>query len=562
MEFLNVTHCFYSWRRKRLRNSLRGFRLLRKIGHLGYIDEINRTLTKTLLSIKPFQYSQLFFGHYGDKAELICRQYLIVRIIGLASNGALLDAIASDKKGFTHPMPVDWQNTIESKQIGVSRKLCSLLWWLNVTALFGHGLLTIARISLKSISHICSRRTYDLGVYSYFHLLNANNLPQSTPDNKSHDIITWYISRFGTSVNNICHNVKGAAETKIGTVTAKPIDGPVLPLTTTSALIQFLRWGFSAIVIAFLDLLRGRWWHAYILNQAAVAAQVRYQDPKLLAHDYLFYNSAWFYRPMWTYEAEQKGSCITMYFYSTNCEKIQKDNSTRQLYYGWEVMNWQRYLVWDRYQADFVRLATGNSAAIEIVGSIWFQASKTKIPPLPMKTVAVFDVTPQRISRYWLAGPDYEYYTPEVCNRFISDIQELCSANGFIMAWKIKREIGKHAHPKYRRFTHEVGLKANVINIAPDTSAHHLIESCSISISLPFTSTALIARELAKPCCYYDPTGMIGKDDRAAHGIPIVSGRQELSDWLKKIITAGDASGAVLQQEQGQRVYSIGNDSW
>ena len=49
---------------------------------------------------------------------------------------------------------------------------------------------------------------------------------------------------------------------------------------------------------------------------------------------------------------------------------------------------------------------------------------------------------------------------------------------------------------------------------------------------MPFTSTALIARELGKPTCYYDPTGLVQKDDRAAHGIEIVSGREELAHWL------------------------------
>jgi len=51
----------------------------------------------------------------------------------------------------------------------------------------------------------------------------------------------------------------------------------------------------------------------------------------------------------------------------------------------------------------------------------------------------------------------------------------------------------------------------------------------------PFTSTALIARELGKPSIYYDPFGICEKDDRAAHGIPILSGQKELQDWLSAL---------------------------
>ena len=53
---------------------------------------------------------------------------------------------------------------------------------------------------------------------------------------------------------------------------------------------------------------------------------------------------------------------------------------------------------------------------------------------------------------------------------------------------------------------------------------------------MPFTSTALIARELNKPTCYYDPTEVILKDDRAAHGIEIISGREELALWLDSVV--------------------------
>ena len=49
---------------------------------------------------------------------------------------------------------------------------------------------------------------------------------------------------------------------------------------------------------------------------------------------------------------------------------------------------------------------------------------------------------------------------------------------------------------------------------------------------MTFTSTALVARNLGKPSYYFDPTGIIQKDDRAAHGIPVISGFSELQEIL------------------------------
>ena len=53
---------------------------------------------------------------------------------------------------------------------------------------------------------------------------------------------------------------------------------------------------------------------------------------------------------------------------------------------------------------------------------------------------------------------------------------------------------------------------------------------------MPFTSTALIAKEMGKPTAYYDPLGLLQKDDRAAHGIDILSGMDELEGWLSVVL--------------------------
>ena len=59
-----------------------------------------------------------------------------------------------------------------------------------------------------------------------------------------------------------------------------------------------------------------------------------------------------------------------------------------------------------------------------------------------------------------------------------------------------------------------------------------VIEQAIAVISMPFTSTALIAKEMGKPSIYYDPMGRLQRDDRAAHGIPILSGIEELEEWI------------------------------
>jgi polysaccharide biosynthesis PFTS motif protein len=49
---------------------------------------------------------------------------------------------------------------------------------------------------------------------------------------------------------------------------------------------------------------------------------------------------------------------------------------------------------------------------------------------------------------------------------------------------------------------------------------------------MPFTSTAIIAANLGKPTIFYDPTNKIDNNDRAAHGIRVISDKVELENWI------------------------------
>jgi polysaccharide biosynthesis PFTS motif protein len=201
-------------------------------------------------------------------------------------------------------------------------------------------------------------------------------------------------------------------------------------------------------------------------------------------------------------------------------------------------MNWTHYLVWDEYQADFVRRAVGENANIDVVGQIWFSNNGEDLPIFNGQGVSVFDVTPFRSSRYQTLGADTEFYVPHTCIAFLHDIHQATKNTGYKMLWKRKRKLKNESsfvHPAYLAFADRLAKFENVIIVDPDISANRVIEASKLVISMPFTSTALIARELGKPSCYYDPTGLVQKDDRAGHGIEILHGPEELTRWLKNI---------------------------
>ena len=200
-------------------------------------------------------------------------------------------------------------------------------------------------------------------------------------------------------------------------------------------------------------------------------------------------------------------------------------------------MNWPRYLVWDDYQVEFVRKMVGKSAMVSIVGPIWFSTRAINVPRLPERGIAVFDVQPVRISFYRLLAQEVDYYVPSISVQFLTDSFNCIQSIGAQMLFKRKRQLNsKYHHPSYFQFVERMGRWDKMITIDHDTSAYELIEKCSAVISMPFTSTAHIARELGKPSCFYDPTGLIQRDDRASHGIPIMIGRDELQAWLEAVV--------------------------
>jgi polysaccharide biosynthesis PFTS motif protein len=132
-----------------------------------------------------------------------------------------------------------------------------------------------------------------------------------------------------------------------------------------------------------------------------------------------------------------------------------------------------------------------------------------------------------------LAELDYGNHVPV---HFIQDIANCLKVyKGTIIHKRKRKSADNHLFKPYTKMLDELLTKDKLISINPDTSAIRIIESCVAVISMPFTSTAILGRELGKPSVYYDPTGLIQKDDRGAHGIPIITGKMELTSWMEEI---------------------------
>lgn len=517
---------------------MRGYRYLKSLNQLGRITAVKEALTNTLLNQCERNVAKIIFGAGQQDAEVIVRQYLLVRLAGLNLNRALLYSLGKNGSEVIHPLPPVWREVLRQHGFKVGKVFSALIWNCYVGLLLVSGTITLAKQNLKNIKTVLIRSQKVFGTYAYFDGLVAGALPQLSKDGNSYDILSWY-QQWPARVKQLetlCHSVKGVAFTKINNTHIVSVPNPILPLSEIKSVINYFGWCIVVATLVIFDLFRGRWWNVLLLKESSSAAVVRMQQSSKLARDYLFNNSNWIYRPLWTYEAKKHGSQITFYFYSTNCESFKRPDGYPKLTYGWQAMNWPHYLVWDYYQADFIYRAVGEDVNISIVGPIWFHTSAVEMPVFSKKAIAIFDITPFRSSHYITMGAGVEFYTPDVCKLFLMDVHQAAENITYRIFWKRKRKVGQIAHPQIRSFGDHYSKLPDVIPVDPDISAYRVIEGSEVVISMPFTSTALIAQQLGKPSCYYDPLGMIQHDDRAAHGIEICCGKEELQVWLSAVV--------------------------
>lgn len=517
---------------------MRGYRNLKSANKLDFILSIKDEFTHSSINAINSNSSRLFLGSAISNCEIIVKQYLLSRVASYQLNKALLRNLGRPHSAFVHPLPKEWLKILESNGIKINYFQSFFVWNLYVLKNFLKGILVFFKILLTSSLEIIRPAFPRVENYVFFCGLTPGNLPKSSLKGVSYDLISWYIqwSRRNSKIREICHTVKGSEPLMIKGLLIKSIPSSLPPLYRISQLFHFIFWGFRAIILGLVDLILGRWWHPMLFAEASRSAQVRFQGPRRLAEEYFFHNSSWLFRPLWTYEAERLGCQIIFYFYSTNNETFKSQRQVQVQANSWQIVNWPIFLVWNKFQKKFIQRFVGYGAKIIETGPIWFVNNSDEDLHMPPNAIAVFDVQPQRDSLYQFLAAEVEYYVPETSKQFLLDIYSAIDQVGGTMVFKRKRNVGKVVHYKYRRFVDELNNRRNFMNINADISAFKVIEASSAVISMPFTSTALIAESLGKPSVYYDPLGVVHKDDRAAHGIPIITGPEELKRWLKSNI--------------------------
>ena len=211
-------------------------------------------------------------------------------------------------------------------------------------------------------------------------------------------------------------------------------------------------------------------------------------------------------------------------------------------YCYYHYQKWDEILHWNKILGKFERCSIKKKPIICHIEPITPQGRVSskyeKISIQRDKYILVFDSLPYTEFGKICSSLGERYRTIDMCTRFIVDIIEEANQSGIDVVIKPKRDIDIPA-PYYscesyfqRLKQYEIEKKAVIANKNVQISG--LIEKSLMVISAPFTSTSLYSYlAYNKPSYFYDPSGKLFADDRAAMKLHLIKGRNE----LKALIT-------------------------
>lgn len=481
------------------------------------------------LSAIPLTINRAHSGVLDDPdVELCVRQRLVRRLISGKFLGELMVANATNSTQITTGLPPQWRKSLTSQGFRFHGFHSTFSWWQTLLRTYLHGVrrfMQLLRYSDKAANPWKTAASLPV-------LAHADKWQISLDSNARKfrkDTVNWLFKHESLARDGLIVHLPGVKGCQLSlTLWASPEPFPPLP---TSGRLLFLIQGVKSLFFTAIGVLTGDWGRAIFLSDEM---ENIYFGASRSPHTpaYLFCNPLIEFRPFWTLQAEKSGAQVKFLFYSANARLFGPGLKNPPSAPAYNVMNWPTINVWDENLAKHLRETNCNTPEIEIVGPIDYSDSDDPSPISETPAIAVFDVTafqPCILAGRGLLEP---YYTRRNLERFLDDISECLVKSGLTMLYKRKRPMIRMAGTAYRRKVAEVASRPNTLLVSPTMAPSRVIAQAIGSISIPYTSTALIGRALGVPSVYYDPEGTLEDDKSLSHDIPVLRSKVELFDWI------------------------------
>ena len=506
----------------------------RKIRYKEYI-KLRRSkgqseLRKIQAGLGEIDFNIPYSSEYGYDRKLSVKQFVLQFLSGKRLIEAILYARRTGLSIKFLPLPRTYQNYLIDQGINISRLFCSLTFYVYCSIFWVYGVVYLLKTLFKPYQELALQPGDDL---IYFDKITFNNLPNPYSDGSSYDIISWAIQHFQLKEKIICHPIKGVKTTHY---LKNQLQYKSNPISVKISKGNFKEVAFKPILYSIAVLFSFKWDRFWFLKQDIENIFYLHGSPtNKQLKKYIIPNHVTTYRPIWTYQAEKNGVEIITYFYSTSSEPKAWDQKEWD-YQFYHLMNWPINLVMDKFQKDKLDSKTSKTSINQLVSPIYFSTNNIEIKSDQRIKIALFDIDPQRKSQHFGISSynDYNFDEYSIHESFFEDIIFSPKSKQFKFYIKPKRKQQKSRQlEKYNTLLEKLAKIENIEIINSDISYIYLLEKTDLSISFPFTSPSIVAKNLHKKTAFYDPSGKIAFDDPGAFGVKILNRKEEIQSWIE-----------------------------
>lgn len=494
--------------------------------------ETARVLLLHRLSIPSWGALGIVPEDYIDHVETVVRQRIGTKVLGSRLMPELMAGRHQRSLELNLPLPASWRSHLIADGFRVSAWRSRISWLVMQIGFLGGAFIRAGRLIRD---RECGPATPADG-YAVFVNAPRQALPR-TPHayGDAFGMVRWYMES----------PMRPPEETAAWVITPSLEDqwqahgfdvttGPFPSLGSLRRRLRFILAAARILIVGTVASGLGAWWIPPLLGEALLLAYIRCLNSSELARTYLFNNSEYILRPLWTYHAQACGSRVIMVFYSTNMQRLMwSDGTISPVFPGYEIMSWPEYAVWNKEQQQFLIEIGHADAKYHLCGRIDIEDSGDALPVLPKNSVIVFDVAPFRPSALARIGMAPPYYSASMAKQFITDVEAAISRAGLVMIQKSKRDAGTSLDTQYMRLLTDMSADGRMIAAPSSVSVNRLAYRAIAAITMPFSSAAIAAHSLGIASVYYDPTGQAAAFVRAqTDSIEVISDVDSLVTWL------------------------------
>lgn len=509
---------FLKRKKKKIRKLIVGYENLKNEDKLNFINDIKTQFSKAPLHKKNLN------DTLDLPSDLCLQQFLFYRLINLDFNERLIKYFSGPNTKLKYPLPLPWIKILIENGIKVDLNTSRLLWLYFQLKWYCIG---IATGFLEIIGMIIKSRKYTQP-FIYFEGLTHNNFPSKGNEN---NIVGWFLNQQESEdIKFIVHNVDSVNYSfkgcKIEYSSKFIVDG----------VCDKLKIAVKILTLIFGSIHRSK--NRLLLRERVFQQIMKHTHKRNIAKIYFYNNSSLHFKPLWTYEVEKRNSKVVLIQYSTNLLPFKRKNKNYNIDFKWNYLSWKEYWVWNKTQKLIHQKYLKNKAKIFIRGAIPFNSKKINIEyQFPKNIVFVFPVSPWRKSFYPILGSNVEYYTDNCFEDFINLTLRAAKNYDVNIVIKEKRK-SQFTSKKYVKILDNLRASKSVILINNQYSPFDLMDELKPLgvVSMPFTSTATIAKQKNIPSVYFDPTSKIDPHHFSNNDIQVIQYEKELEMFFSGLL--------------------------